>query len=745
MSGNSKNKKDMGIVVLATGCFYFLSIFIDLGEVLRDSFAVDDFWQLDELFLTLIFLSLCLLWYSHRRYSDFKIAKVEFHESELRYQTLYKHAPIGIAMAYQDGTLICCNQAMCDMTGYSEEELKRINIDDTYVNPEDRKQHLQSFKKGYTLRQGSIPRKRKDGSIYFVDPIVTSFQFEGQNVLLAMVEDITERKAAEEQIKSNYNQLNDKVNARTSELAKANESLLKKIAERKESEDALRKSEHRYEKLFTSLLEGVCMLDASEKIIFCNPAFSKLLEEESPEHMIGKSIFDYLSPYQREIIHSQRATRDSNLCSKYEIEIITAKKHRRILQVSASSIFNESGEYCGASANLFDTTEVNRLRELESRAQRLETAGRIAGQVAHDFNNLLAPLMAYPDLIREELSNDHPAQEYLKAMEISAAQIAAINEQLLTLGRRGHYNLVPMDLNQVVRKAVEDSKQVHSSIEYQINLAEDISKIMGGPAQIHRVVSNLLENACESMKDIGVITISTENNCIREIGSSTGELIPAGEYVKLTVSDAGEGIEEAVLPKIFDPFFSSKETDRRRGSGLGLSVVHSVVQDHSGYLDLSTRVGEGTSFYLYFPTTDKCAEKAHNEEYDGGSESILIVDDDPLQRDVSGKLLAKLGYRTTLAKSGEQAIELLSRGSYDLLILDMIMPPGIDGTETYRRALAVNPEQKVIIVSGFSESVRVTEAKSLGAGAFVKKPLTRQLIARAVRTELERELDDVTA
>ena len=172
---------------------------------------------------------------------------------------------------------------------------------------------------------------------------------------------------------------------------------------------------------------------------------------------------------------------------------------------------------------------------------------------------------------------------------------------------------------------------------------------------------------------------------------------------------------------------------------MGLSVVDAVVKDHNGYLDLKTQAGKGTSFYLYFPITCKSSDEDHSNETTGGSETILVVDDDDMQRDVSVQLLKKLGYEVNSVESGEKAIEFLRESPQDLLMLDMVMPGGIDGAETYRQVLEINPAQKAIILSGFSESDRVREAKELGAGAFVKKPVTKQAIAAAVRTELNRE------
>ena len=408
------------------------------------------------------------------------------------------------------------------------------------------------------------------------------------------------------------------------------------------------------------------------------------------------------------------------------------------IEVNSLPIYKDE-KVVGAQAIIRDVTETKRLQEYAARAQRLETAGRIAGQVAHDFNNLLAPIMAYPDFIRDELPDDHPALEFLNDIETSAAQIADINQQLLTLGRRGHYTQEPLNLNEIVQQVVNELESPPDTLVCETDLEKNLMNIMGGSSQIHRVISNLLNNARDAMQDIGRICIKTENYYIDDT-SVKYERIPRGEYVKLAISDTGCGIPDEIIQKIFDPFFTTKKTDRKRGSGLGLSVVDAVIKDHNGYLDLSSKIGKGTTFYLYFPITRETVDEQESEQIAGGSEAVLIIDDDEIQRNVSLRLLEKLGYKATAVESGEKAVEFLKENPQDLLILDMVMPPGIDGAETYRQVLEINPEQKAIIVSGFSETERVLEAQKLGAGAFIKKPLTNRTIALAVRKELDREV-----
>jgi len=516
------------------------------------------------------------------------------------------------------------------------------------------------------------------------------------------------------------------------------QAIVRDITERKKAEKALKESENRYHELFNSILEGVGLVDTGEIIRFCNPAFAKIFEEDSVDNLIGKSILEYMPENQRELVLSQTEDRKKGRSNRYEVEIITGKSNKKTILISSSPRFDEAQNYIGAFGAIMDITETKQLQEFAERAKRMETAGQIAGQVAHDFNNLLGPLVAYPELIIEDIEENHPVIKYIKSMETAARQMADINQQLLTLGRRGHYNLEPLNLNKIVNQVLNQILPIPETLIIETSLSEDLMNINGGVSQIFRVIANLTSNAIDAMQGIGRLTIKTENWYTDKMSGKYGQ-VPKGEYVKLTLIDTGCGIQEENLHKVFEPFFSTKKAGKKRGSGLGLSVVHAVIKDHDGFIDLESVIGQGTSAYLYFPITRDAIVVDEIESITGGSETVLVVDDDSVQREVTLKLLQKLGYKADTVECGEAAIEYLKKQPCDLLVLDMIIPDGIDGTETYKKTLEINPEQKAIIISGYSESERVVEARRLGVGAFLKKPLTLETIGRAVRKELDRK------
>ncbi len=510
---------------------------------------------------------------------------------------------------------------------------------------------------------------------------------------------------------------------------------LNKILRQRESECIIKSSGERFQAISEHALTGIWIIQAG-KVRYTNPILARQL---------GYAPSELLEVAPLSLVHPDDTMAASHIfgetsvaeCSLHQTSVRLFNRRSECLdfELLASPI-----DWDGQPAtlcNLLNVTEVKRLKEQEARAQRLETIGRVAGQVAHDFNNLLGPIMAYPDLIRDELPEGGEARKYLADIENSAARIAAINQDLLTLGRRGHYAVEPVNLNTIVMHALNELAPRRGAVTCRVDLSSDLLCVKGGPAQLYRAVANLLHNALDAMDGKGELSVRTENYYAEEV-SAAYQRVPRGEYIKLTVADTGCGIADDDLQRIFDPFFTTKKTDRKHGSGLGLSVVNSVLKDHGGFLDLRTEAGKGTTFYIYLPASRELAQSETAPTPARGSERILIVDDDSIQREVLSSLLAKLGYQVTVAKSGEDAVRLLYENQYDLLVLDMIMPGGMDGADTYRTAASIHPGQKAIIVSGYSDSERVLMAQEAGAGRFVKKPLTSLSLASAVRAELDK-------
>ena len=380
------------------------------------------------------------------------------------------------------------------------------------------------------------------------------------------------------------------------------------------------------------------------------------------------------------------------------------------------------------------------------RAEKMEALGQLAGGVAHDLNNVLGVSTIYAELLQEKIPEKSPLRKYADNILSSTQKGAAIIEDLLTLARRGVATSKVMRLNDIVSNFLtapvfEKIRGYHPNVTFRTECQDDLLNIKGSPVHLEKTLMNLVSNAAEAISGMGEVTIRTENRYLDTPIRGYDE-VKQGDYVVLTVSDTGMGITTENREKIFEPFYT-KKTMGRSGTGLGLAIVWGTVKDHNGYIDLQTEVGKGTTFMLYFPVTRQeliaQPQKVTIAQYMGKNESVLVVDDIAEQREIAATLLTRLGYQVHALSSGEEAAEYLKGNDADILVLDMIMPPGIDGLETYRQILAVNPRQKAILVSGFSETNRVKEAQKLGAGVYVKKPYVMEKIGVAIREELDRK------
>lgn len=380
-----------------------------------------------------------------------------------------------------------------------------------------------------------------------------------------------------------------------------------------------------------------------------------------------------------------------------------------------------------------------RLQQLE----KMEALGTLAGGVAHDLNNVLSGIVSYPDLILMDLPKDSPLWKPIMTIKESGEKAALIVQDMLTMARRGVAVKDVLNLNNIVNDYLTSPEYMKlktycPDITVKKELSVDLMNILGSQVHLFKTLMNLVSNAAESHQDSGTIVIFTENRYIDCLINGYDK-VEEGEYAILTVSDTGSGISDEDLKNIFEPFYTKKKMGRS-GTGLGMTVVWGTVKDHNGYIDVRSKEGEGTVITLYFPITrEKIADvevRKNMAEYMGHGETVLVVDDVKEQRAIACSMLESLGYAVEAVANGEAAIEYVKNKPVDLLVLDMIMDPGIDGLETYERILAVRPGQKAVIASGFSETDRVKKAQELGAGAYVKKPYTLENIGMAIREQL---------
>jgi len=392
-----------------------------------------------------------------------------------------------------------------------------------------------------------------------------------------------------------------------------------------------------------------------------------------------------------------------------------------------------------------EASEKLRLEKKLQQVNKMEALGTLAGGVAHDLNNILSGIVSYPELLLMDVSHDSPLRKPLLTIKQSGEKAAGTVQDLLTLARRGVAVTEVVNLNHTISEYMkspeyEKLRSFHPNTKIETNLEADLLNIMGSPVHLTKTVMNLISNAAEAIIDHGKVIISTRNQYIDKPIRGYDE-VKEGEYVLVNIADDGIGMSPEDMERIFEPFYTKKVMGKS-GTGLGMAVVWGTVKDHNGYIDVQSKEGEGASFTLYFPATRKKRAKDESllpiEEYMGKGESVLVVDDVEEQRDIATGMLKKLGYSVTSASSGEEAVEYLKNTSTDLIVLDMIMEPGINGRETYERIIDLHPNQKAIIASGFSETEDVKAAQELGAGQYIKKPYSLEKIGIAVRDELKK-------
>ena len=389
--------------------------------------------------------------------------------------------------------------------------------------------------------------------------------------------------------------------------------------------------------------------------------------------------------------------------------------------------------------------EATEFEERLRQAEKMAVVGTIAGGVAHDLNNVLTVLVGYSELMRMTIPESHPLRKYADNILKSGLRGAAIVEDLLTLTRRGVAVSTVVNLNSVVADCLstpefESIKDYHPHVTFRTECAEDLLNIKGSPVHLGKTVMNLVSNAAEAISREGEVVIRTERRYLDRPVRGYDD-VREGDFAVLSVSDTGKGISGEDVGRIFEPFYTKKVMGRS-GTGLGLAVVWGTVKDHGGYVDVQSEEGRGSVFTLYFPVTRDEVRKVGTflspRAFMGRGETILIVDDVPEQRDLAVSVLERIGYRAAAVAGGEEAFAYVRQTPVDLVVLDMIMDPGMDGLTTYEGILAIRPGQKAIIISGFSKTERVKKAQALGAGAYVRKPFLFEKLGLVIRNELDR-------
>jgi len=625
--------------------------------------------------------------------TELKQAEEALKQSEEKYRHLFERAVEGILVARGE-TLEFVNPALERILGHPLEKIISEPFI-TFIHPDDRAKihdrHLKRMrgepvKTGYDFRIIA-----SDGAVKWLSINSQAIEWDGAPANLSFVTDISERIRAEEELRIFMESVEN-------------------------SSDA------------------VGMSTPEGKHSYQNRAFDELfgpIGENPPDSV-------YVDPaVGHEVFRAIMAG------GQWTGEVQMYAKDRRILDILLRAYANKdkSGRITALVGIQTDITERKRAEEEReklqaqlNRAQKLESIGTLAGGVAHDFNNLLMGVQGHASLMMLGLDASDPHHVRLKHIEELVQSGADLTGQLLGFARGGRYAVRPTDMNEIVEKTSNMFGRTKKEITIYRQNRKDLWNVEADRTQMEQVLMNLYVNAWHAMPEGGEMTLETDNVLVNDKGMLA---LPPGRYVKITVSDTGTGMDAQTRERIFDPFFTTRAMGR--GTGLGLATVYGIIQGHNGLIDVTSELGQGTTFEIYLPASDKAVvgEVTAEKEVLRGTETILLVDDEGMVMEVAREMLEYLGYRVHCVGSGQEAVAVYheKKNEIDLVVLDMIMP-GISGGETFARLREIDPQIKVLLSSGYSIDGQAREILDRGCNGFLQKPFKLANLSRKVREVL---------
>jgi two-component system, cell cycle sensor histidine kinase and response regulator CckA len=648
--------------------------------------------------------------------------ELKLRASERELKSILHHSPDIIYRLDPKGAITYVNETVKEYD-YSKEDLIGKNILE-FIHPDDREKAVYRVNE---RRTGDRSTKSFEIRLLRKDLAYVPFENKSRGFEAVLID-----------AEGIYNPENAEINSFV-----GTQGIIRDISERRRAEEALRESENKFRTVFDTSPHAIAIAEIKTgKLVDVNDKFCGLTKN-TKEEVIGRTAIQL--GFYSENDRNRFVNELTNSGKVDELEMDFKAKDGSIIntRIFAVPIQFEGEVY--VLTEFYDVTEQKKLDAQLQHAQKMEAIGTLAGGVAHDLNNILGGLVSYPELLLLQLPGDSPLRKSILTIQKSGEKAAAVVQDLLTLARRGVIVTEVVNLNDVISEYLESPEyeklqSYHPAVHLEAHLQKDVLNILGSSTHLSKTVMNLVSNAAEAMPEGGNLTVSTENRYIdRPIRGYDN--VKEGDYVVLTMSDTGTGISPDDMEKIFEPFYTKKKMGRS-GTGLGMAVVWGTVKDHNGYIHVQSTEGKGTTFTLYFPVTREGLPEDESElaieSYGANGESILIVDDVAEQREIASGMLKELGYSVVSVSSGEGAVEYLTTHKADLLLLDMIMAPGMDGLDTYKKILEIHPEQKTIITSGFSETTRVKEVQSMGAGAYIRKPFLLENIGLAVKKELEK-------
>ncbi len=621
-----------------------------------------------------------------RDVTHLKRAELGLRASEERYRKLFEQARDGTFLAdAETGVLVDCNQEAAKLVGRDKSEL--IGQHHTILHPPHRiTEHFsESFKEHLKVADPEIMEEEvitSSGAIKLVAIKASHVNIGGKKYLQGMFRDITELKRAEEK---------------------------------------LRKSEKNHREILDAMGDWILMVDRDLKIVLFNSSFMKMNRELGlGEDVIGRTPMEIFPFLPETIVDEYRWVFDHKMV--LVTQETTKIDNKEFVTESRKIPLVEDGRVVGVVSVIRDMTEQKRFELQFYEAQKMESIGTLAGGVAHDFNNLLMGIQGRNSLMLMNIDSSHPNHVHLQEIESIVWRAAELTKQLLGFARGGKYEVNPFNLNEIIKVQNHLFGRTKKEITIHENYEKDLWTVEADQGQIEQVILNLYINAWQAMPKGGELIVHTENVVIDENYLRPNDVEP-GNYVKISVTDTGVGIDKTIQQKIFDPFFTTKEMGR--GTGLGLASVYGIIKNHGGIINVYSEKGQGATFNIYLPASEKSVieEKARSEEVLKGEGTVLLVDDEQLIIDVSTEILNSLGYEVLTARCGKEAIDVYAnnRDKIVIVLLDQVMP-GMSGGDTYTRLKEINPDILVLLSSGYSIDGQASRILKKGCNGFIQKP-----------------------
>ena len=541
-----------------------------------------------------------------------------------------------------------------------------------------------------------------------------------------------------EQIRKDGSRIPVEINARFVPRPEKNfiVSIVRDISERKDQNRALLEEKNKLESLLATLADGITVQTPDFKILYQNKAHADKQGVHTGEYC-------YQAYQHRTTICDGCLLAQSFADGEVHRRETTAPSENGVihLEVTASPMKDADGNIIAGIESVRDITAQKKLEKQLRQAQKMEAMGTLAGGIAHDFNNMLAPILGYSELALTRLSPSDPLAADLQQIARAAERAKDLVQQILAFSRRAPQEKKPFQPHLVVKEALKLLRaSLPSTIEIREEISADCGAILAEPTQIHQIIMNLCTNAYHAMRETGgVLGVSLAKVTIADAGRAPGSELAPGNYMLLEVSDTGCGMDQKTLSHIFEPYFTTKT--KGEGTGLGLSVVHGIVESYQGHISVYSEPGKGTSFHVYLPRlaeTPSFAAAVCSEIIPLGTERLLVVDDEEMISMMLQLILQSLGYQVTLSSDSLEALALITQNpmAFDLLITDMTMPR-LTGFELAQKALRLRPDLPIILCTGFSELINKEQAQALGIRAYLLKPVSVRELGQAVRNVLD--------